>query len=361
MRVTIILAGLALALTTACGEKPKEEAPAAPVEPAKPAGPDAAALQAKASAMFKPLPAEMTSETNPITEAKVALGRMLYYETRLSKNHDVSCNSCHDLTKYGVDGKPTSTGHKAQVGGRNAPTVYNAALHIAQFWDGRAADVEAQAKGPVLNPIEMAMPDASHVEKVLKSIPGYADLFKAAFPESADPINYDNMAAAIGAFERKLVTPSAFDRFLAGDTAALSLEQLVGLQTFMDTGCTTCHSGVGVGGGMYQKIGLVKPYETTDNGRFDLTQNENDRFQFKVPSLRNIDQTGPYFHHGQVATLDEAIKLMADHQLGKTLTDAQVAEIKTFLGSLTGPIPTDYVAAPTLPESGPKTPKADPS
>jgi len=344
---------VATLVITACGQ------PAAPPA-AQPEG-EAAALQARARALFQPLPAEMASESNPVTDAKIALGRALYYDTRLSKNQDISCNSCHALARYGVDGQPTSSGHKAQRGGRNSPTTYSAALHVAQFWDGRAEDVEAQAKGPVLNPIEMAMPDAGSVVAVLKSIPGYAEFFAAAFPGQADPVTYDNAAAAIGAFERRLVTPSPFDRFLAGDAAALSAEQLGGLATFLDTGCATCHNGAALGGGMYQKLGLVKPFETADTGRAEVTKSDADKFFFKVPSLRNITETGPYFHDGQVATLEDAVRLMADHQLGRSLTDAQLGEIRAFLGSLKGEIPAEYIAKPALPESGPATPKPDPA
>lgn len=360
-RLASVLALFSGLWTSCSNPQPPAEDKKPAAEAAKAAGPDAAALQAKAAGLFKALPTEMTSDKNPITAEKVELGRMLFFETRMSKNHDLSCNSCHDLAKYGVDGTPTSKGHKGLLGGRNAPTVYNAGFHVAQFWDGRAADLEEQAKGPVLNPIEMAMPDAGYVVKVLKSIPDYAPRFKAAFPNDADPITYDNVAAAIGAFERTLVTPSAFDRFLAGDTTALTSEQLEGLQAFMDAGCTTCHLGQGVGGGMFQKLGLVKPYETADLGRFDLTKNEGDKHFFKVPSLRNIDKTGPYFHDGTVATLDDAIRLMGEHQLGKTLTPEQIAQIKAFLGSLTGELPTDKIQPPTLPASGKGTPKPDPA
>lgn len=354
MRSFIALTGLVVLLSVAaCGrDAPKATAqpPAAP-EPA--AAIDAVALQAQAAAMFKVLPAEMSAEAAPITEAQITLGRILYYDPRLSRHQDISCNSCHDLAKYGVDGQPTSSGDKGQLGGRNSPTTYNAALHVAQFWDGRAADVEAQAKGPILNPVEMAMADAGSVIKVLKSIPGYPELFQAAFPGDADPVNYDNVGRAIGAFERRLVTPAPFDRFLAGDLTALDANQLAGFSTFVNSGCASCHSGAGVGGGMYQKLGLVKPFATTDTGRAGVTQNEADKFFFKVPSLRNIDRTGPYFHDGKVATLDAAIRLMAEHQLGKTLTDQEVAGITGFLGSLTGTIPADYIAMPALPGKSP--------
>ncbi|MCC7490507.1 MAG: cytochrome-c peroxidase [Gammaproteobacteria bacterium] len=354
--LTAALAALALA---GCG-KPAATPPAAsPDSQAAAPAPASDELQTRAAALFRPLPAEMTSERNPLTEAKVSLGRMLYFDTRLSRNQELSCNSCHDLARYGVDSEATSPGFKAQRGSRNSPTTYNAALHIAQFWDGRAADVEEQAKGPVLNPVEMAMPDGAAVVKVLKSIPGYASAFAAAFPGEADPITYDNAAAAIGAFERRLVTPSPFDRYLEGDSAALTAEQRTGLATFMDVGCTTCHNGVGIGGGMYQKLGLVKPFATSDLGREEVTKNEADKFMFKVPSLRNITETAPYFHDGKVVTLDEAIRLMGEHQLGRSLTDAQVGEIRAFLGSLKGEIPAQYVARPELPASGPETPKAD--
>lgn len=312
---------------------------------------------------FKPpLGKVMESEDNAITPEKVDLGRMLYYEPRLSKNQQISCNSCHLLDKYGVDGTPTSTGHKGQKGGRNAPTVYNAAGHIAQFWDGRAADVEAQAKGPVLNPIEMAMPSADHAVKVLESMPGYVEAFKKAFPDDAKPISYDNMAAAIGAFERKLVTPSRWDQFLAGDKNALTDDEKAGLNTFVTTGCITCHTSTYVGGRMYQKVGLVKPWpDIKDLGRFEVTKGNGDRHVFKVPSLRNIAKTAPYLHDGSVATLQEQVRLMARHQLGKEISDADVKAIVTFFHALTGEIPLDYIKKPTLPESGPNTPKPDPN
>ena len=317
--------------------------------------------QVKAKALFGSLPLEAPNPANPVTEAKITLGRTLYYDARLSKNHDVSCNSCHQLDRFGVDGEPTSQGHKGQRGERNSPTTLNAALHLAQFWDGRAADVEAQAKGPILNPVEMAMPSEAAVVGVLDSIPGYAPLFAAAFPGEAKPISYDNLTRAIGAFERRLITPAPLDRFIAGDANALSEAQLAGLVRFVDTGCTTCHVGSAVGGGMYQKLGLVKPYPTTDPGREKVTGNPADHAVFKVPSLRNVPKTGPYFHDGSVKTLPEAVRLMARHQLGKELDDQSVNEIVSFLGALVGTVDTKYVAKPALPPNGPKTPKPDPT
>jgi cytochrome c peroxidase len=257
-----------------------------------------------------------------------------------------------------VDGNPTSTGFKGQKGDRNSPTVYNAAGHLAQFWDGRAADVEAQAKGPVLNPVEMAMPAEKHVVAVLKSMPEYVAAFKKAFPNDKDPVSYDNMAMAIGAFERKLVTPSRWDKFLRGDQGALTVAEKVGFNDYMDAGCAACHSGTYLGGNQYQRLGAVRSWpDASDPGREKVTKNESDRLVFKVPSLRNIAKTGPYFHSGKVKSLDESISLMARYQLGKTLPPEKVASIATFLGALSGDIPDVYIQPPNLPKSSPLTPK----
>lgn len=308
--------------------------------------------------MFKPLPANMDSATNPPTQAKIDLGRILYYENRLSKSQKFSCNSCHMLDKFGVDNAPTSEGHKGQRGDRNSPTCFNAAGHIAQFWDGRAADVEAQAKGPVMNPVEMAMPDEKTVIATLKSIPEYPALFAKAFPGEKDPVTYDNMAKAIGAFERKLVTPSRWDKFLAGDQKALTDAEKAGFLKFSDSGCATCHLGAYVGGSSYQKLGVVKAFPgLKDDGRMKATKKAEDKYFFKVPSLRNIEKTGPYFHDGQVKTLEEAIAKMGEFEIGKKLSPADVASIATWLKSLTGTVPADFVKPPKLPASGPKTPK----
>jgi len=333
----------------------------------QPAGLDAATLRERAKAIFQPLPEAMESASHPITPEKIALGRQLYYEKRLSKAQDLSCNSCHDLSAYGVDSRAGasgkfSQGHRGQLGGRNSPTSYNAALHVAQFWDGRAADVEAQAKGPVLNPVEMALPDAAAAVKVLKSIPGYRPLFAAAFPGTPDPITFDNMAEAIGVFERKLVTKDRFDQFLRGDTAALTAPELKGLQTFLDAGCMACHSGPGLGGGMFQKLGLLKPFATSDQGRFDVTKSESDKFFFKVPSLRNIEKTAPYFHDGSQPTLAAAVATMAEYQTAKgKLSDEEVDSIVAFLKTLTGELPRDYISEPPALPGSSTTPKPDAS
>ena len=310
-------------------------------------------------AIFGKLPAEWPNPQNPSSPEKIALGRMLYFEPRLSLSQEISCNSCHGLETFGVDRKAFSDGHAGHKTGRNSPTVYNAAGHLAQFWDGRAADVEAQAKGPILAGGEMAMPDADYVIKVLKSIPGYETHFKAAFPGEADPITYDNVAKAIGAFERKLSTPGRFDDYLEGKEDALTADEKRGLGKFLATGCTACHNGPAFGGMLYQKLGLVKPWPfLNDVGRSKITGNEAEKGFFKVPSLRNIAETGPYFHDGSINSLELAVALMAEHQLGRTLPTEDVADIATFLRSLTGRIDESYVAAPALPESGPETPAA---
>ena len=316
--------------------------------------------------IFWALPASFDSPMHTVTEEKITLGRQLYYEKRLSKNHDLSCNSCHDLAHYGVDARepigPTSRGHKDQLGGRNSPTTYNAAGHVAQFWDGRAADVEAQAQGPVLNPVEMALASAEQAVTVLKSIPGYAPLFAAAFPGEADPITFENAANAIGAFERKLVTPGRFDAFLMGQLDALTMPEIEGLLLFQTSACAACHGGAELGGAHYRKLGVMKEYPSMDMGRYEVTMQETDRHFFKVPGLRNIEKTGPYFHDGSVTTLEQAVRLMGEYQTAKgVLGDAEVASIVAFLRALTGELPTDYIQEPALLPSGPDTPAPDPS
>lgn len=306
---------------------------------------------------FAVLPAEAATDKYPLSPEMTDLGRMLFYETRLSIDQDIACNTCHLLDKYGVDGLPTSVGHEGVKGGRNAPTVYNAALEVAQFWDGRSPDVEDQAKGPIQNQIEMGMPaGGKEAADMIKTIPGYEPLFKAAFPADPDPITFENLTTAIAAFERKLITPGRFDQFLAGDATQLNEQEQRGLQKFVALNCTMCHRGPTVGGQMYMKLGLVKPYPTEDLGRYEVTKNEADKQVFKVSMLRNIAETGPYFHDGSVATLDEAVKLMAEYQLGQTLTDAETADIVAFLTALTGDLPLEYIVPPTLPENGPDTP-----
>lgn len=355
-RLVGALAGLAL--VAGCKSEPKKE-PAAPAQAEK----QTVQIDRALLAAFGPsLPKRIDRADGPPSEEMIQLGRMLYYDARLSKNHDISCNSCHDLQTYGVDNKALSDGHKGLRGDRNSPTVYNAAGRHVQFWDGRAADVEEQATGPIMNPVEMAMPDEARVVETIASIPEYVELFAKAFPDEKDPISLKNVGVAIGAFERGLVTPSRWDRFLDGDDDALTDEEKAGFQKFVEVGCTTCHMGTYVGGTMFQKLGLVKPWPNDkDLGRFAETKNEADKFMFSVPTLRNIAKTAPYFHDGSVESLDEAVRMMATYQLGKDLADEDVKSIVTWLDTLTGEIPQEYIVKPTLPPSTDKTPKPDPN
>ncbi len=308
--------------------------------------------------MFQPLPEAAENPKNPGSKAKIELGRKLYYDTRLSKDRTVSCQTCHDLSSFGDHGTPTSEGIGGQLGGRNAPTVYNAAIHISQFWDGREPDVERQAMGPPLAGPEMGMPSPEYVEKVLKSIPGYVELFKKSFPNDEQPVTFANMGNAIGAFERNLLTPSRFDQFLEGKEDALTNDEKKGLNTFISVGCTTCHNGAGVGGHLYQKVGLVEPWPgIKDKGRSEVTGNKAEEYFFKVPSLRNISETGPYFHDGSVADLAVMVKQMAKYQLGRELSQEDTESIVTFLKSLKGEIDEAYIKEPELPADGPNTPK----
>ncbi len=313
------------------------------------------------SVSFQALPQRYENPNNPITPDKVALGRMLYFDTRLSKNQDVSCNSCHDLNQYGVDGKPVSTGHRKQTGNRNSPTVYNAAGHKLQFWDGRAPNVEEQAKGPILNPVEMAMPGQAAVIALLKSIPGYVTQFQKAFPGEQDPVTYDNLGKAIGAFERQLVTPARLDKYLAGNETALNEQEKRGMKRFAEVGCALCHNGPAFGGGM-QRLGWMVEYpDQKDQGLFEQTRRDDHRMIFRVPTLRNVARTAPYFHDGSVQDLPTAVRLMGWHQLATKLSDSDVNDIVAFLQTLTGELPSSYISRPTLPPSGPGTPKPDPT
>lgn len=281
-----------------------------------------------------------------------ALGTALYFDPRLSASHSLSCAGCHNMGLGGADARPTSLGHRWQHGSRNAPTVLNAVYNMTQFWDGRAKDLAEQAGGPVSNPVEMAMP-ADQVVPTLKSIPGYAKMFASAFPGDKDPIRMENVQTAIAVYEATLVTPNApFDRFLKGDAKALNEAQRRGLQAFMDNGCSACHNGVNMGGSMYAKFGAVSPppadlLPADDLGRFAITKDEADRYAFKVPTLRNIALTAPYFHTGKVWSLDEAVTVMAKSQLGQTLPQQDVSDIVAFLQALTGDQPKAIV--PVLP------------
>jgi cytochrome c peroxidase len=321
-------------------------------------------LTAKAKQQFRPIPTSPPElPGNPASPAKVELGTMLYFDPRLSASHVISCNTCHNLGLGGADAEPTSIGHRWQHGGRNAPTVLNAVFNTAQFWDGRAKDLEQQAGGPMVNPLEMASP-TTHVAEQLKGIPGYHDAFAKAFPGEADPVTLANAQKAIAVFEATLITPNApFDRFLRGDASALSESQKQGLALFMDKGCANCHNGVNVGGGMYAPFGVVeKPGASflplQDKGRFLVTKTPSDEYVFKVPPLRNIALTAPYFHTGQAWDLRQAVAVMGVSQLGAQLTNDEIDKIVSFLGSLTGDQP--QVTYPILPPSGAQTPQPQP-
>ncbi len=292
--------------------------------------------------VFKVLPTEASNEANPLSEEKVLLGKKLYMDKRLSKDNTQSCNTCHNIETYGVDNQPTSTGNNGGKGTRNSPTTFNAALHIAQFWDGRNADVEEQAGGPILNPVEMEMPDEAAVIARIKADEEYVKLFADVYPNEEEPITFRNITWSIGAFERTLLTQSPFDAYLSGEKDALSQEQIDGLKDFMDAGCTTCHSGALLGGKLFMKFGLFADYWTLtnsnpiDSGKYVVTHKDADLFVFKTPSLRNVAMTYPYFHDGSVKDLGEAVKIMAKTEVGKDLTDEQTKSIVAFLGSLTG-------------------------
>jgi cytochrome c peroxidase len=309
----------------------------------------------KAAALFKPIPASPPEkEDNKITPEKVELGKMLFFDPRLSASDLISCNTCHNLGTGGVDLQETSVGHAWQKGPRNAPTVLNSVFNVAQFWDGRAKDLAEQAKGPMQATVEMSSTPENVVRK-LKSMPAYGDYFKTSFPEEADPVTFDNAVKAIEVFESTLLTPdSPFDKYLKGDSAALTDSQKQGLELFMSKGCASCHNGINVGGGGYFPFGLVeKP--TGDKGRFAVTETKSDEYVFKVPTLRNIELTPPYFHSGKVWDLKEAVVVMGTAQLGAKLTDDEAEKITDFLRSLTGKQPE--VVFPILPPVGPDTPR----
>ncbi len=294
---------------------------------------------------------------NPMSMAKVELGKQLYFDPRLSIDGTVSCNSCHNVMAGGADDRPTSVGVNGQRGGRNAPTVWNSALLSVQFWDGRAATLEDQAKGPPLNPIEMGMPSEQAVEERLSSIPGYKVQFEAVFGE----VSYDNMAKAIAAYERTLITiNSPFDRHMNGDKMAMGEQAVKGMQRFEEIGCVSCHSGINFAGpqmalgeGFYQKFPLFENGDIAkynldeDKGRYEVTKDAADMNSWRVPSLRNIAVTAPYFHNGAVTTLHESVRIMAVSQLGVTLNESEVDEIVAFLNSLTGEFPEQTM--PRLP------------
>lgn len=330
-------------------------------------------LSVSARAEFKALPDKAPEPAdNPSTPAKLELGKMLFFEPRLSMDGTVSCNSCHNVMFHGGDGRPVGVGIHGQRGGRGSPTVWNSAFHTVQFWDGRAKSLEEQAKGPLVNGVEMGMTSHDFVIERLNKIPGYLSAFKTAFPKDKNPVNIDNMAKAIAVYERTLITPnSPFDKFMKGNKKALTPQQIKGMKLVDEIGCTSCHTGVNFAGEEKMGEGNYKPFPqvpgskydkmydlTSDLGRFEVTKNPEDKNQWRVPTWRNIAITAPYFHNGKVKTLDEAVRVMAKTQLDADLTDAQVEDIVAFLNSLTGEFPVQKM--PRLPNTANMTVTPDP-
>ncbi|MCF8461163.1 MAG: cytochrome-c peroxidase [Flavobacteriales bacterium] len=340
-------------LFVACGESPEELARkqqaadfAASMELEKEVG-------ERARQMYQPLATSADNAENVSSPEKIHLGKVLYFDKRLSKDGTQSCNSCHNMSTYGVDNLPVSPGDNGGNGTRNSPTVLNAAFHSTQFWDGRAKDVEQQAGMPITNPVEMAIPSEAFLVERLSGIEMYKELFAKVYPDEEKPLTYANIAKSIAAFERTLITPAKWDDYLGGSAGALTLEQKRGLKSFLDAGCVSCHVGSLLGGNMFQKFGVYGNYweytksAVIDEGRFTETKNEGDKYMFKVPSLRNITETHPYFHDGSVADLGEAVKIMAKVNLNKDLTDGEVSDIVAFLGSLTGEVTEEMSSMPT--------------
>lgn len=321
------------------------------------AAPDTELLN-QARAIFAKLPADMAAADFPVTPARVALGRALFFDTRLSVDGTTSCSRCHLPQLYGTDGLAKSHGNHDKLNGRNAPTVLNAALQIGAHWNGDRKSVEEQAMRSLRGPASMGNPDAPAAMARIRAVPAYVAMFQQAFPGEADPIVEENAAKAIGAYERTLVTPSRFDAYLGGKVAALSPQERAGLRTFIATGCVSCHNGAGVGGASYRKFGIFADYWTEtgskdiDKGRSDFTKSEADAYVFKVPSLRNVAMTPPYFHDGSVGALSDAVRIMGKLQLDRTLGAEEIDAIVAFLGSLTGKLPANFAAAPELPPGG---------
>ncbi|NTV92077.1 MAG: cytochrome-c peroxidase [Chlorobiaceae bacterium] len=349
MKIHSIAAGvLVIGVMASCAKAPPPVKEPLPVEQ-----PKAPVLIPKTNEPVKPVEnAQVTDQT------MVELGKQLFFDPRLSKSGFISCNSCHNLSMGGSDNLKSSIGHKWNKGPINSPTVLNSSMNLAQFWDGRAKDLKEQAGGPIANPGEMAFTHELAIE-VLQSIPGYVDEFKKVF--GVDKIDIDQITRAIAAFEETLVTPNArFDKWLKGDDAAISQDEREGYELFKSSGCTACHNGPALGGNSYQKMGVVEPYKATTAavGRSAVTGKDADRFNFKVPTLRNIELTYPYFHDGEAATMSKAVEVMGQIQLGKTFTPEENAKIVAFLKSLTGDQPKFVL--PHLPPSSDTTPPPAP-
>jgi cytochrome c peroxidase len=325
----------------------------AAVNAADPAANDAALLK-QANELFRALPNHAGTTEFPVDKDRVELGRMLFFDPRLTIDANISCSTCHHPTFYGTDSLPKSIGVKQRPHPRHSPTVLNSALGIIH-WRGDRESVEDQVRKALTSPITFGQSSEADVIARLNGIAGYGTFFQAAFPRDAEPITASNIAKAIGAYERTLMTPAPFDAYLAGKIDALSPAARAGLDKFITTGCAGCHNGVGVGGNSYQKFGLTDEYwkvtgsPVVDKGRIEITNDPNDLYVFRVPSLRNVEMTPPYFHDGSVAELRDAIKIMARLQLGVSLNEADTTEILTFLASLTGPLPVSFAKVPVLP------------
>ncbi len=327
---------------------------------AAPAAPTGVVVDAAKLSLFAALPDKAPpGSNNPPSDEKVSLGRALYYDARLSKSEALSCNGCHDLAKSGVDGKDFSEGHGKKKLSRNTPTVFNAALQQSQYWDGHFETLEDATRGMLLDPAIMAEPEARLIA-TLKSIPGYVDAFKKAYPDAPDPVTLDGTVKALAAFTRTLLTPAPWDQFLKGTQTALTDEQKKGFTEFVDVGCPTCHVGPLVGATMFQKLGKEKPWPNqADKGRSTVTKSPSDDMMFKVSSLRNIELTAPYFHDASGKSLEDAVKQMASHQLAKELSDDDVKSIVAWLKSLSGSVPEGLQTKPPEFPSTAKTPKPD--
>ncbi len=321
------------------------------------------ALRSQAESRFGVIPDEPPAlDDNALTPEKIELGKMLFFEPRLSASHLISCNTCHNVGMGGHDYLPVSIGHGWQKGPRNSPTVFNAVFNAAQFWDGRAEDLAEQAKGPVQAGVEMASTPELVIES-LGSMPEYVERFERSFPDQDDPLTFDNMARAIEAFEATLITPdSRFDQFVEGDDSALNEQEKEGLTHFIKKGCAGCHGGVNFGGQQYFPFGLVqKPGAEVlpegDKGRFEVTRTATDEYVFRASPLRNIELTAPYFHSGAVWSLEEAVAIMSNSQLGTELSEEEIDAITAFLETLTGEIPE--ITYPELPPNTAETPKPE--
>ena len=316
---------------------------------------DDVTLLREARSLFKPLPSASGTPDIPGLPARVALGRMLFFDPRWTLDGNVSCATCHQPALYGTDALAKSIGVQQRRHRRNSPTVLNAGLNFIQHWSGDRKDLEHQVEQALVGAVSSGHTDAAAALARFEVIQGYAALFQQAFPDEPKAVASANVGKAIAAYERTLLTPAPFDAYLRGDIRAISQVAQNGLRHFIGRGCASCHNGMGVGGHTFQKFGVREEYwkatgvSDLDKGRFEVTKDPADLYVFKVPSLRNVEMTAPYFHDGSIATLDEAVKVMGRVQLGVTLPDTEVAEIVAFLGTLTGPLPAAFATAPVLP------------